>query len=42
MYDEFFKFKGKNKSYNTQLDVNLRTLKKELDDLKYSGNNLAN
>ena len=37
MYDEFLKFKTKNKSYNSKLDGNLRKLKKELDDLKYSG-----
>ena len=37
MYDEFLQFKSKNKEINTHLDGNLRTIKKELDDLKYSG-----
>ena len=37
MYDEFLQFNSKNKEINTHLDGNLRTIKKELDDLKYSG-----
>lgn len=40
MYDEFLQFKSKNKEINTHLDGNLRTIKKELDDLKYSGDKI--
>ena len=37
MYDEFTRFKSKNKAYNNNLDKNLSKVKKELDDLKYAG-----
>ena len=37
MYDEFNRFKSRNKAFNSKLDKNLSTVKKELDDLKYAG-----